>query len=102
MVLYDLRYSAADLGEAARASRRPQPRRIRRTVAVYAFPRYAQDRSVAESSTRAERRERQRLRTRTGLLLRLLHSAPPARAAALAGLVDVAPARHRRSSLWLA
>ncbi|MEU5597563.1 hypothetical protein [Streptomyces sp. NPDC020298] len=98
MVLYDLRYSARSLTDAARESRRPHPRKVRRKVDFYSFNRHGHDRFVAWYSTIQERRARQRLRTQVGVLLRLVNS--PAGELAL-DAVDVAPARHRRDSLEL-
>ncbi|WP_236719296.1 hypothetical protein [Wenjunlia vitaminophila] len=98
----DLRYSAHSLAEAARESRRPRPRGVRRTVAVYSFPRYNRDRSVGRWSAVEERRARQRLRTRTGTIRGLVNSGTGELALEAADAVDVPPARHRRGSLWLA
>ncbi|MFE9927921.1 hypothetical protein [Streptomyces sp. NPDC005533] len=75
---------------------------MRRTVAVYAFPRHQQDRSVARWSAQEERRARQRLRAQVGTLLRLVRSTSDELALDAADMVDIPPARHRRSSLWLA
>jgi hypothetical protein len=102
VVLHDLRYSAQSLTDATRESRRPRPRPVRRTVDVYSFPRYQQDRSVAVWSALEERRARQRLRTQVGTLLRLLNSTSDELALDAADAVDIPPARHRRGSLWLA
>ncbi|WP_033308868.1 hypothetical protein RFN58_41040 [Streptomyces iakyrus] len=102
MVLYDLRYSARTFADAARQSRRPQPRTVRRTVAIHSFARHQRDRSVAEWSATEERRARQRLRAQTGALLRLLHSTADEIALDAVDTIDIVPARHRRGSLWLA
>ncbi|MFC8146424.1 hypothetical protein ACFUKV_32510 [Streptomyces paradoxus] len=102
MILYDLRYSARTFTDAARQSRRPQPRKVRRTVAVYSFARHQRDRSVAEWSATEERRARQRLRAQVGALLRLVYPADDELALDAADTTDIVPARHRRSSLWLA
>ncbi|MFI8893780.1 hypothetical protein [Streptomyces paradoxus] len=101
MILYDLRYSARTFTDAARQSRRPQPRTVRRTVAVYSFARHQRDRSVAEWSATEERRARQRLRARTDALLRLVHSTAGELSLDVVDTIDIVPARHRRSSLWL-
>ncbi|WP_053696429.1 hypothetical protein [Streptomyces sp. NRRL F-5755] len=102
MVLHDLRYSARTLAEAARESRRPRPRTVRRTVAIHSFPRYQRDRSVARWSAQEERRARQRLRRQVGTVVGLLNSAAGELALDVADTVDVPPVRHRRGSLWLA
>ncbi|MEU7661141.1 hypothetical protein AB0B60_22090 [Streptomyces lincolnensis] len=102
VVLHDLRYSAQSFTDATRESRRPQPRRVRRTVAVYSFPRHRRDGSVAEWSALEERRARQRLRAQVGTLLRLVNATTGELALDAADTVDIPPARHRRSSLWLA
>lgn len=102
--LYDLRYSARALTEAARASRRPVPGAVRRSVDVYAWARAdTRDREVSTWAARDERRDRQRLRARVSAL-RGLVDAPGGGALALdaADAVDVPPARHRRCALWLA
>lgn len=75
---------------------------VRRTVDVYSFPRHQRDRSVAEWSAVEERRARQRLRAQVGTLLGLVNSTTGELALDAADTVDVPPARHRRSSLWLA
>ena len=60
VILYDLRYSAACL---ATQGSRPQPKKIRRAVAIYSFPRaFNGDRDVAKLAKIAERRARRRLR----------------------------------------
>ncbi|MEU7255638.1 hypothetical protein AB0B21_07495 [Streptomyces rimosus] len=102
MVLHDLRYSARTLTEAARESRRPRPRRVRRTVVIHSFPRYQRDRSVARWSAQEERRARQRLRRQVGNLLGLVNSVSGELALDAVDTVDVPPARHRRGALWLA
>ncbi|PNG22673.1 hypothetical protein [Streptomyces cahuitamycinicus] len=102
MILYDLRYSARTLTDAARQSRRPQPRKVRRTVAIYSFPRHQRDRSVAEWSATEERRARQRLRAQVGALLRMVNSTAGELALDAVDTMDIVPARHRRGSLWLA
>ncbi|MFD3994491.1 hypothetical protein [Streptomyces sp. NPDC058548] len=102
LVLYDLRRDAACLTEAAREGARPRPRAIRRTVAFYDRPRFEQDRTVGRWAAKEERRDRMRLRTRTGLLLRLVNSPGGTLAPDAADAVDVPPARHRRSGLWFA
>ncbi|MER6346050.1 hypothetical protein ACWC10_22765 [Streptomyces sp. NPDC001595] len=102
MVLHDLRYSARVLADAAREARRPRPRRIRREVNVRTFARRQRDPSVAEWSALEERRARQRLRSRLGTLLKLVASTADGLALDAVDRVDVPPARHRRSSLWLA
>ncbi|MEU0897750.1 hypothetical protein [Streptomyces massasporeus] len=101
VVLHDLRYSARNFTDATRESRKPRPHRIRRSVDVYSFARYRRDASVARWSAVEERRARQRLRTRVGILLRLVNTADEL-ALDAANTVDIPPARHRRGSLWLA
>ncbi|MFF6879579.1 hypothetical protein ACFY9S_30320 [Streptomyces sp. NPDC012474] len=102
VILYDLRYSARTLTDAVRQSRRPQPRKVRRTVAIYSFPRHQRDRSVAEWSATEERRARQRLRAQVGALLRMVNSTADELALRAVDTMDIVPARHRRGSLWLA
>ncbi|MDX2560859.1 hypothetical protein PV371_14510 [Streptomyces sp. TX20-6-3] len=102
LVLYDLRRDAACLAEAAREGAGPRPRAIRRTVALYDWPRFRQDRTVARWAVMEERRARTRLRTRTGLLLRLVNLPGGTLDPGAADTVDVPPARHRRSGLWFA
>ncbi|MDK1344568.1 hypothetical protein QNO09_14855 [Streptomyces sp. 378] len=69
---------------------------------IYSFPRHQRDRSVAEWSAAHERRERQRLRTQVEALVKLVNSPGDRLALDTAESVDIPPARHRRSSLWLA
>ncbi|WP_411102995.1 hypothetical protein [Streptomyces sp. cmx-4-9] len=102
VVLHDLRYSTQCFTQAARESTRPVPRPVRRTVVVHSFARYRQDRSIVPMSAGEERRARQRLRAQVGLLLRLVNSSTGQLALDAADAVDLPPARHRRSSLWLA
>ncbi|OKJ64759.1 hypothetical protein AMK27_02405 [Streptomyces sp. CB02009] len=102
LVLYDLRRDAACLTEAAREGARPRPRAIRRTVALYDWPRFQQDRTVAHWAAMEERRARTRLRIRTGLLLRLVNLPGGTLDPGAADTVDVPPARHRRCGLWFA
>ncbi|MEU7015643.1 hypothetical protein AB4225_32485 [Streptomyces sp. 2RAF24] len=79
------------------------PRRgTRRSVAVYSFPRHNRDRSVARMAAQAERRARQRLRARLGVVVRLVGSRTGALAVDAADAVDIPPARHRHAALWLA
>ncbi|MER8045391.1 hypothetical protein [Streptomyces sp. NPDC094032] len=66
-------------------------------MAVYSFPRHSRDRSVARMAAVEERRARQRLRARLGVVVRLANSP-----AGEVDAVDVPPARHRRAALWLA
>lgn len=76
---------------------------IRRTVNVYSFARHQHDRSVAQWSAVEERRARQRLRAQVGTILKLVNSATRHELALdAADMVDIPPAHHRRSSLWLA
>ncbi|MFB9435066.1 hypothetical protein [Streptomyces showdoensis] len=49
-----------------------------------------------------ERRARQRLRARLGVVIRLVDSPAGRLAPEAADTVDVPPARHRRAALWLA
>ncbi|MGW5002418.1 hypothetical protein ACWEP8_32660 [Streptomyces hydrogenans] len=113
LVLYDLRYSSRVLADAAGAGRRPRPQRIRRRVAVHSFPRYQHDPSVAREAAHLERRARQELRARLTAARRLADRPGPDTAAptgpdtggldlAAADTIDIPPARHRHSSLWLA
>ncbi|MCK8677837.1 hypothetical protein [Streptomyces lichenis] len=101
VVVHDLRYSARELADAVRESRRPRPRAIRRQVDFRSFPRHTHDPSVARWSAQEERRARQRLRSRLGASLRLVNS-PTGLARHAAETVDIPPTRHRRGSLWLA
>ncbi|MEU0397394.1 hypothetical protein ABZ208_32405 [Streptomyces sp. NPDC006208] len=100
VVIYDHRYSAAVLAEAARAAARPRPQPVRRAVGVYVFPRHNRDRGVVHDSALEERRARQRLRARTGLLRRLVNSADGTLRPDAADTVDIPPARHRHNSIW--
>ncbi len=75
---------------------------VRRTVDVYSFARHQGDRSVAEWSAVDERRARQGLRAQVGTLLRLVNSSAKELALDAVDEVEISPARHRRSSLWLA
>ncbi|MEU2654426.1 hypothetical protein ABZ615_03800 [Streptomyces sp. NPDC007325] len=103
VVLHDLRYSARALTDARRAGRRPRPTPVRRHVAVYATPRFQHDDLTFETNL-LERRARQALRARLTAARRLA-DAPGPRPGPLdpdaAGTVDIPPARHRRSALWL-
>ncbi|MEU3076765.1 hypothetical protein [Streptomyces laurentii] len=99
VVLYDLRYEAGERAAAGREGRRAVPRRVRRAVAVYAFPRYQRDASVGCWAAVEERRARQLLRARVGAVVGLVNSASGPEAA---DDVDVPPARHRRCGLWMA
>ncbi|MFD5769958.1 hypothetical protein ACFWIN_29660 [Streptomyces sp. NPDC127049] len=105
VVLYDLRYSARTLADAERAGRHPRPVRVRRHVRVYRLPRYQHDASVAHGAARLERRARQALRARLTTARRLA-DAPGPRPGPLgpgaADIVDIPPALHRHSALWLA
>ncbi|WP_369193964.1 hypothetical protein [Streptomyces djakartensis] len=69
---------------------------------IHSFPRYRRDGSVAEWAAQEERRARQRLRARAGMLLRLVNTASGHLALDAADSVDVPPARHRRGALGLA
>ncbi|MFF2779054.1 hypothetical protein ACFVU3_29695 [Streptomyces sp. NPDC058052] len=104
VVLYDLRYSARALADATRAGRRPRPVRVRRAVGVYAMPRHQHD-DLTYAANLLERRARQALRARLTAARRLADT-PGTRPAPLdpdaADTVDIPPARHRRSALWLA
>lgn len=102
--LYDLRYSARALAEAGRASRRPVPEAVRRSVDVHFWARAdTRDRYVSTRAAIDERRDRQRLRARLGALRRLVDS-PGGGALVLdaAESPDVPPARHRHGARWLA
>ncbi|MFF8934417.1 hypothetical protein ACF08O_06675 [Streptomyces paradoxus] len=57
---------------------------------------------MAEWSTTEERRARQRLRAQVGALVRLVNSTGGELALDAVDTMDIVPARHRRSSLWLA
>ncbi|MGW1730695.1 hypothetical protein [Streptomyces sp. NPDC001999] len=102
VILLDLRYSARCFAEAAHHSHRPRPRAVRRQVDVHRFPRHNRDRGIARWSALEECRARQRLRTQVGMIRRLLNSADGELALNTADVVDVTPANHRHSSLWLA
>ncbi|ALO10164.1 hypothetical protein AQF52_4570 [Streptomyces venezuelae] len=91
VVLYDLRYGSPG-----------PPRLIRRAVNVYSLPRHHQDRTVAHWAAQEERRARQRLRSRAGVLLRLVNSPAGALDLDAADAVDIPPARHRHSGVWVA
>lgn len=97
--LYDLRYPRY----GARASGRPMPQAVRRSVEVRSWARAdTHDRSVSVTAL-DERRDRQRLRGQLTALRRLV-DAPGSGGLALAAAdeLDVLPARHRRCALWLA
>ncbi|MFF6788995.1 hypothetical protein ACVW0K_003936 [Streptomyces filamentosus] len=98
VVLYDLRYSARVLAEAAEAGRRPRPRRVRRRVAVHWLPRHGKDTQLTVAANLEERRARQALRAR---LTALRHALDAAGTTDAADSVDVPPARHRRGVLWI-
>ncbi|MFD4861038.1 hypothetical protein [Streptomyces atratus] len=102
VVLNALRYSARSLTEAAGEGRRPRPQRVRRRVNVYCFPRHNRDRGVSRDSALAERRARQRLRAQAGTIRRLVNTPTGELAREAADMVDVPPANHRHSSIWLA
>lgn len=91
VVLYELR---------RRAGHRAVPTLVRRSVAVYSFPRHNRDRSVARMAAAEERRARQRLRARAGVIVRLVNAPGGRLAVGAAETVDVPPARHRRGALW--
>ncbi|POX60499.1 hypothetical protein C3492_27235 [Streptomyces sp. Ru62] len=80
------------LTDAARESRRPQPRPVRRAVDVHSFARHQRDRSVAQWSAVEERRARQRLRAQVGTLLRLVNGTADELAPDAADMVDIPPA----------
>jgi hypothetical protein len=103
VLLYDLRYSDRVLADAARAGRRPRPRRVRRHVRVRSFERYlARNSTIAESATLDERAARQRLRAQTHAVRALVDSGPgTALDVDAADLVDVPPVRHRHHQLRL-
>ncbi|SCF97338.1 hypothetical protein GA0115254_1284116 [Streptomyces sp. Ncost-T10-10d] len=69
---------------------------------VYCFPRHNRDRGVSRDSALAERRARQRLRAQAGIMLRLVNSPTGELACEAADMVDVPPANHQHSSIWLA
>ncbi|MGW8361516.1 hypothetical protein ACWGK1_13215 [Streptomyces wedmorensis] len=102
VVVRDLRYSADRLDEAAREGTRPRPQEVRRTVELRTWPRFRQDKSVAQWSAEDERRARQRLRARMRKLTRLVNGAGGTIARTAPYTVDVPPYRHRRLGLWLA
>ncbi|MFJ2785228.1 MULTISPECIES: hypothetical protein [unclassified Streptomyces] len=102
VVLHGLRYDASGAREAAREGRRQRPRAVRRTVEVYAFPRYQGDRTVTREAGVEERRARQRLRHRVGVLRRLVDGPGGRLDLDAAGTADVPEARHRRGALWSA
>ncbi|WP_406014753.1 hypothetical protein OG520_25660 [Streptomyces sp. NBC_00984] len=102
VILRDLRYSARSLAEAAAEARRPWPQGVRRRVDVYCFPRHNRDRGLARAATLAERRARQRLRARAGVLRRLVNTPTGELALEAADTVDIPPPNHRHGELWLA
>ncbi|MCX4986359.1 hypothetical protein [Streptomyces sp. NBC_00572] len=71
-------------------------------MALYRWPRFNRDTGVADRSAQEERRARQYLRNGIGALLRTLNTPEGVLDAEAADAVDIAPARHRHSSLWLA
>ncbi|MFJ7127421.1 hypothetical protein [Streptomyces sp. NPDC098101] len=102
VVLYDLRYGAGEFAEAVREARRPRPRLVRRAVAVYSLPRHRWDKTVAHWAAEQERRARQLLRRRVGTVLGLVNTPGGALDPDAADAVDVPPARHRHSGVWVA
>ncbi|WP_299527828.1 hypothetical protein [uncultured Streptomyces sp.] len=101
VVLFELRYSAADFSAASRAGRRPTPVRVVHRVDVYTFPRHQRDRTVGTEARWQERRARQRLRTARVALLRAVNTTGGMRVEA-ADEVAVPTAKHRRCAIWLA
>ncbi|MFE3071934.1 hypothetical protein [Streptomyces sp. NPDC059247] len=102
VVLHGLRYDASGSREAVREGRRQRPRAVRRAVEVHAFPRYQRDRTVTREAGVEERRARQRLRHRTGVLRRLVDGPGARLDLDAAETADVPEARHRRGALWCA
>ena len=104
VVLVDLRFGDASLRKAARDGRRPYPEVVRRRSAVYLWARADPcDRFVARWADAEERRERQRLRRSAGVIRQVANAAVEGRLAVEAVRdLDVPPARHRRSGIWLA
>ncbi|MEV4612607.1 hypothetical protein AB0K43_08400 [Kitasatospora sp. NPDC049258] len=92
VLVRELRYSSERLRAAALEGRRPVPQAVRRSVAVYHFARSdPRGSSVAALARVEERRARQAVRRRLGLLR--------------TGLVSdfaIEPGRHRHSARWLA
>ncbi|MFI6580883.1 hypothetical protein [Embleya sp. NPDC050493] len=104
VVRFDLRYSARVRAEAARLGRRPHPQRICRRVDVHAWGRYnTSDGALAAAATRAERRERSRLRASVAMLRALVNDRT-GRGLDLdaADAVEIPAARHRRNELYQA
>ncbi|MCX4847777.1 hypothetical protein [Streptomyces sp. NBC_00893] len=102
VTLIGLRYSTRSLAEATVQARRPRPQTVRRRVDVYRFPRHNRDRNISRASTLEERRTRQRLRTQTGVLRRLLNTPASALTLEAADAIDIPPPKHRHGSLWQA
>ncbi|MER6098009.1 hypothetical protein ABT154_19530 [Streptomyces sp. NPDC001728] len=71
-------------------------------MAFHRWPRFNRDTGVADWSAREERRARQCLSHGTGALLRELNTSGGILDPEAADTIDIPPARHRRSSLWLA
>lgn len=99
--LYDLRYSAAVLTDAARDGRRPRPRVVRRRVAVRTWARDIRDTSVARWTAEQERRARQELRRRVRLVRALVNRPAGPLDPDAAEAVEVPPTRHRHHALRL-
>lgn len=94
--LGELRYAHEELSKAEREGRRPRPKRMMRSFAVYTYPRGLGERwtSPYESRARAELRS---FRTTAVKHLRAASAGTPERAAET---LDHPPTRHRHRDLW--
>ncbi|GGT14976.1 alpha/beta hydrolase family protein [Streptomyces purpureus] len=100
-LLAELRADGASAARTeAEIAKSDTTRRLLGRHATFSWARYIREPCLARWSAVEERRARQRLRARLGLLRGLLHAR--GEDAALADTVDVPPARHRRDSLWKA
>ncbi|MFE5944872.1 hypothetical protein [Streptomyces sp. NPDC056480] len=102
LTLYDLRYGAARRAATGGGRERPHPRAIRRTVTFRRWPRFNRDAGVARAAAQEERRARQRLRLQAGRVLSVVNAPDGTIDPDAADSVDIPPARHRHSALWLA
>ena len=95
MSLYDLRYSHAELSQAAREGRRPAPKKTLRRITSWQWMLlYCREDSFSVEIATAERRARQHGRLEAQRI-RGLH-----RAGHDLADVDIPPVRHRHGGLW--
>ncbi len=94
--LGELRYTREELSRAAREGRRPRPKPVARSFAVYTYPRGLGRRwtSPYESMARA------RLRSFRTTAVKHLRAAPAGTLERAAETLDHPPTRHRHRDLW--